>query len=364
MPLMHDRFRTRALPGAAILLAALMLSLVGTPVQAEPDGIQAAKAKAKKLAAQVSELEEQVEMAGEQLAGAQDELGRLVSQELTAKNTLADLSTAAQRSRAATNERVRALYMSGGQTGLYATVLDGGSLVDVLARMDSVDRVLDRDRGSAEVDADAVADAARLQLELTALSERQTELEATARIAEDEIQSLLAAHQSALDDAGATVRKLTEEWRAAQARAAAERAAVQLGASGPLPTQLPSEATAAGVALRAADSVRGVPYVYAANGPDSFDCSGLTRWAYALAGVGLPRTSRQQWTVGPHPALADLQPGDLLFWANNVNDPTTIHHVALYVGAGWMIHAPHTGDVVRYARVYLDGYIGATRPTT
>ena len=93
-----------------------------------------------------------------------------------------------------------------------------------------------------------------------------------------------------------------------------------------------------------------MPYVYAGNGPGTFDCSGLTRWAYGHAGVALPRTSREQWFVGPHPALADLQPGDLLFWANDVSDPATIHHVALYVGNGWMIHAPHTGDVVRYAR--------------
>jgi cell wall-associated NlpC family hydrolase len=63
-----------------------------------------------------------------------------------------------------------------------------------------------------------------------------------------------------------------------------------------------------------------------------------------------------------HVDLGQLQPGDLLFWATDVNDPATIHHVALYAGNGLMVAAPHTGDVVRVQQVYLDGYIGAVRP--
>jgi cell wall-associated NlpC family hydrolase len=61
-------------------------------------------------------------------------------------------------------------------------------------------------------------------------------------------------------------------------------------------------------------------------------------------------------------ALADLQPGDLLFWANDLSNPGSIHHVALYIGHGLMVHSPHTGDHVRVASVYLHGLIGAVRP--
>ena len=344
------------------MVLTLLVSPSG-PASADPGDLPAAKARAHRLAVQVEELELKVEIAGERLAGARDELGRVVSREVSANQELSELSQAAQSSRAATNERVRALYMSGGEAGLYASVLDGGSILDVFGRLDAVDRVLERDRATAAADARAVAEATRLQTELTALSARQTELEATASEAEHEVRGLLEEHRTALADAGAEIRRLTAELQAARAAAAAEAAAAQLGATGPLPTQLPPVGTPAGDALRAADSVRGVPYVYAGNGPGSFDCSGLTVWSYAHAGIGLPRTSRQQWWVGPHPALAELQPGDLLFWAYDVNNPATIHHVAIYVGDGWMIHAPHTGDVVRYARVYLDGYIGATRPS-
>ncbi len=355
--------RRGAVAGAAAAVLAITL-LTSSSASAEPDSLSAAKAKAKALAAQVQQLESQVEVAGEDLAAAQGELGGVVSRQISANQKLAELSTAAQESRTATNERIRALYMSGGQAGLYATVLDGGSLTDVLARVDAVGRVLDRDRSTEVAAGAAVADASALQSELSALATQQTQLEAKARTAETQVRSLLDERQRALDKAGSQVVALTEAWRQEQARAAAARAALQLGVSGPRPTTLPPTDTVAGTVLRAADSVLGVPYVYAGNGPSSFDCSGLTVWAYGHAGVQLPRTSRQQWWVGSHPSLGQLQPGDLLFWANNVNDPATIHHVALYVGNGWMIHAPHTGDVVRYAPMYLDGYIGATRPGT
>jgi cell wall-associated NlpC family hydrolase len=97
-------------------------------------------------------------------------------------------------------------------------------------------------------------------------------------------------------------------------------------------------------------------------GPRSFDCSGLTGWAYEHAGISLPRTSRQQWNAGRRVPLGALAPGDLLFWAFDTEDPSTIHHVGIYIGGGEMIHAPHTGDVVRVAGLWMDGYMGAVRP--
>ena len=97
-------------------------------------------------------------------------------------------------------------------------------------------------------------------------------------------------------------------------------------------------------------------------GPASFDCSGLVRFAYAAAGLSLPRTSRQQWSAGRHVRVADVRPGDLVFWAHNPADPATIHHVGMCVGQGLMVHAPHTGALVRVDAVRPAGYTGATRP--
>jgi len=145
-------------------------------------------------------------------------------------------------------------------------------------------------------------------------------------------------------------------------RPTAARAAALLPFTTDVPA-LPADTPAAVVtAITAARSALGLPYQWGATGPDSYDCSGLTQWAFAQAGVRLPRVAADQWTVGTHPSLDQLRPGDLLFWATDVNDPSTIHHVAIYLGGGFMLQAPHTGDVVRIARVYLDGYIGASRP--
>ena len=124
---------------------------------------------------------------------------------------------------------------------------------------------------------------------------------------------------------------------------------------------LPTVAQQAAV-VRFALAQLGKPYLWGATGTASFDCSGLTGWAFRQAGVNLPRTSRQQWFAGPHVGLADLAPGDLLFWADDVARPGSIHHVALYVGGGRMIAAPRAGTLVREQAVYASGYIGAVRP--
>ncbi|WP_318272367.1 C40 family peptidase [Microbispora triticiradicis] len=115
------------------------------------------------------------------------------------------------------------------------------------------------------------------------------------------------------------------------------------------------------VALEAAVSKLGRPYVWGAEGPDSFDCSGLVQWAYAQAGVRMPRVTYQQWVTGPQVPLSQAQPGDLLFWRNDPTNPGYISHVAIYWGNGKMLHAPHTGDVVKIADVYTRNLAGVVR---
>lgn len=88
----------------------------------------------------------------------------------------------------------------------------------------------------------------------------------------------------------------------------------------------------------------GDPYVYGAEGPDRFDCSGLTMYAYAASGVTLPRTARAQQDYAK--AVTDPQPGDLVFWG----DPA--HHVGIYLGGGQVLDAPHTGDKVKIRNVW------------
>jgi peptidoglycan DL-endopeptidase CwlO len=98
--------------------------------------------------------------------------------------------------------------------------------------------------------------------------------------------------------------------------------------------------------LSAALSRRGLPYVWGAAGPGSFDCSGLVQWSFAQAGVRMPRVAADQARTGPAVPVSQLQPGDLLFYHTDPTDPGYISHVAIYLGNGLMLQAPQPGQDV------------------
>jgi cell wall-associated NlpC family hydrolase len=115
-------------------------------------------------------------------------------------------------------------------------------------------------------------------------------------------------------------------------------------------------------ALKAAESRRGLPYVWGAAGPSSFDCSGLVEWSFAQAGVSMPRVAADQARTGPSVPVSQLQPGDLLFYHTDPTDPGYISHVAIYLGNGWMIQAPQPGmDVEIVPASFGSQFAGAVR---
>jgi cell wall-associated NlpC family hydrolase len=124
-------------------------------------------------------------------------------------------------------------------------------------------------------------------------------------------------------------------------------------------TPLPAPVATTSVALAWAFSELGTPYVWGGTGPGVFDCSGLTQYSWAHAGVAIPRVAADQdsWTV-PVP-LSQLLPGDLVFYGS-----TDIHHVGMYIGDGLMINAPHTGDVVRVSPIWWSDLAGFGRTHT
>jgi peptidoglycan DL-endopeptidase CwlO len=113
-----------------------------------------------------------------------------------------------------------------------------------------------------------------------------------------------------------------------------------------------------GIAARKACTAIGKPYVWSAAGPNSFDCSGLTLWAWAAAGVTLRHYTVWQYNDNTPVSKANLRPGDLVFFY-----PGSLHHMAIYVGGGWIVHAPQTGDYVRMARLDAFPWAGARRPS-
>jgi peptidoglycan DL-endopeptidase CwlO len=115
-------------------------------------------------------------------------------------------------------------------------------------------------------------------------------------------------------------------------------------------------------ALKAAESRRGLPYVWGAAGPASFDCSGLVQWSFAQAGISMPRVAADQARTGPAVPVSQLQAGDLLFYHTDPTDPGYISHVAIYLGSGWMIQAPQPGmDVEVVPAGFGSQFAGAIR---
>lgn len=107
----------------------------------------------------------------------------------------------------------------------------------------------------------------------------------------------------------------------------------------------------------------GKPYVWAADGPDTYDCSGLTMRAWQKAGVMLDHWTGTQWTSGPHVPTSDLRRGDLLLFGKITKNPGTLHHVGIYIGDGKMVEAPFTGANVRISPIGRPDLVGATRPS-
>jgi cell wall-associated NlpC family hydrolase len=365
LPLLLASGLTAALSFTTAIVPAAALAAPARP--AAPIDDAAAKAKALRLA--VDRLRTQAEQAAEAYDAAYDELGRVVTAHFAAQRALDDAMSAAATTSSTASRRVRALYMSGGTPALYATVLQSNNISDVLSRLQSVRRVVDGDRTARVAAGNDVEVRRKAEAALAKLAAHRTALQTTVAGRADKVRDLLAQTDALLAQADAKVRAIAEEQRRAAEAAAALRAATELARAQreaslqSLPTDVPAPTEAAATAIAEATTHIGQPYLWGATGPGAFDCSGLTLTAYRAAGIALPRTAAQQWYSGPQVGLGDLAPGDLLFWAYDVTNPSTIHHVALYVGNGLMIAAPHSGDVVKVQPVYLDGYIGANRPS-
>lgn len=355
------RARTLA---ALVGLAATVLTTGAVP-HAKADPLGDAQARAAALTKTVNRLQDQAEVTIEKYDAAQAQLSDAVSQQVSADQRLNSIKANAAAAQQLVIERARALYEAGGDSEVVASLFNGDDPTQALDRYRLADSVMAYSSRVAQAAANTVAQADVLNQQDAAIAQRVVALQAARQNAAARVETLLATQRRALASANSTVRRIMRaDQRAAAAAAAADFTSAVTAAGGSIdpngPITPPNAVAAAAIA--AARSRLGVPYVWGATGPNSFDCSGLTQWAYAHAGITLPRVAADQYNSGPHPSLSNLEPGDLLFWATNTSDPATIHHVAMYIGRGLMIAAPHTGENVQIQPVYMTGFIGATRP--
>ncbi|MFF2331033.1 MULTISPECIES: NlpC/P60 family protein [unclassified Streptomyces] len=179
------------------------------------------------------------------------------------------------------------------------------------------------------------------------------------KLTAEEKARLAALERKKEEEAKRKAAELAKQQAAAKAEAErkAAEAAKEAGSGSGTGTGADSSATTkAEKALAFAAAQIGKPYVWGATGPSSYDCSGLTQAAWKAAGVDIPRTTWDQVEIGTRIATADLQPGDLVFFYDDIS------HVGIYKGDGMMIHAPKPGANVREESIYYMPIYGSVRP--
>jgi cell wall-associated NlpC family hydrolase len=331
-------------PSAARLLAAvlvsLMLSFVFTGTSsAGPSRRELADARSKLAALnlRLDSLVERFDVATLQLRAAQTRLDDARTAALLAQ---AD----AVRARQLFDQRARLAYEGVG-SGL-DVVLGATTLSEFTDRLQFLNEVAQQD-----VDAAAQADATRLEAERAsdrlqqAIQDRQTVLYALAS-SKAQVEGAIAIQQALVKRLGEQLSRQAVERLLSQPAPAPGAAS---GGGGPVPTPRPTPppppppppSPGADTAVAAARSVLGTPYKYGGDNPnEGFDCSGLTMWSWARAGVSLPHSSSAQYSAVPHVSKDGLRPGDLVFFYQPIS------HVGLYIGNNQMIHATHPGGSV------------------
>jgi cell wall-associated NlpC family hydrolase len=357
--------------GVLVGIASLGSGIVGAPA-AHADKIADKKAEAVKIAAQVEAQGEKVSVLAERLNEAKLRADSVQAGVAAAKADLAKTDALVAERRQALKGYVVSNYIKGGKVSSLQMLMGGGeSAAGALAVRTSYVKVLTGNERAALDElfaARELADAKRSKYEdqqedaraaLAAVdSQRRAAAgaEAAARATLNKVQGELSALVAA-----ETQRRAAEAERRAQAELAARQSRQQATRSrstsntGVDPGPAPAPNAGAAAAVAEAKRQIGKRYEYGAAGPNSFDCSGLTMWSWRAGGVSLPHSSQSQYSATRRVSMADIAPGDLLFYGS------PIHHVGIYVGNGTMVEAPHSGVPVRYASIYRDDLVGIGR---
>ncbi|MCI0386547.1 NlpC/P60 family protein [Streptomyces sp. CNQ085] len=310
--------------------AAAAVALTSQTAQADP------KPTKEEVKAKVDKLYEEAEHATEKYNGAKEKQEKLQKQVGNLQDSVARGQGELNDLRDSLGSMATAQYRSGGLDPSLQLFLSSDP-DDYLAKASALDQLGSKQAGALK----------KIQTKQRTLSQQREEASEKLKNLEDtrkELEDKKKKVQGKLAEARQLLNTLTAEERremaAEETRASRDSAArVELGSSA-------SASQRAAAALRAAQSKIGTPYVWGATGPNSFDCSGLTSWAYSQAGVSLPRTSQAQANAGTRIySQSQLAPGDLVIFYGD------LHHVGFYAGNGQVLHAPRTGANVRYESI-------------
>ena len=287
----------------------------------------------KDLVAQATQLSNEVDSLGQQYDGLVIQLGHAKSEVKIANQAAARAEAAMAGSQKAVAQLAAMGYMNGGMDPTLQMLTSGNPNL-FLSQASTVQ----------QLDDEAGMRLSTLQREQLAAVRAQT-------TAKEEIAT--ADHlQSQINGKVKTIHAKLDVLNSS----AMSQAMAVFDKTGNYPNIVLPEATNVGTtALRAALTQRGKPYVWGAEGPDSYDCSGLVKWAFAQEGISLPHYTGSLWNSGMHVSRDNLEPGDLVFFFADIS------HVGIYIGNGLMVDAPSTGQLVQVQAVFWDSYVGAVR---
>jgi cell wall-associated NlpC family hydrolase len=355
-------------PTRHILLAILVLAAALTAaVPAASSPISAKRAEARRVLAQVQEIDARLSLAVDAYNAAQMRLDAIRESQRQNRRLLQIARQNFARSQALLEQRLLALYTSS-DPSVVEILLGASSLDDLLARVETVDRVSDQDaRIIREVKAFR-AEMRRRKAELAKARVEQEQVVAERAERREAIEAQLAERRRLL----ATIKDQIAELQAAEA---ARQRRLQAEARARLAQDPPTsadtgesfEAPALGSAppsryggvVGIAMQYLGIPYRWGGASPSTgFDCSGFVMYVYAQVGVSLPHNAAAQYGYGVPVAKSQLAPGDLVFFNG-------LGHNGIYIGGGQFIHSPHTGDVVKISSLsdswYASTWVGGRR---
>ncbi len=359
---------------AALLVSSLIFGGInlGSSVDVVQAGsVDSARRKVQQMADQLEAAEEEVDRLGEELRIAEDDKAQL---EEEIESTLAEIAAKEAELDGVelemSNLAVEA-FVGGSRLGSLSGLLaPGGGPNESVQKQYLTEIALNVAFGNSDKLDALITDLndlrKKLERDRKQAEELAVQIKRNREAAEDRIAKYTALKASAEKELGQALaeeraRRAAEAAAAARSRAAAF--AAQRGDPSNTrvasfdPSSVPPSSSRATIAVVAAQSQIGVKYRYAtAIEGVSFDCSGLTMWAWRQAGVGLPHQSRAQYRSSPQVPIAYLEPGDLVFFYRPIT------HVGIYVGGGMMVDAPGVGRPVRITPISWNKVVGATRP--
>ncbi|MEU6921621.1 C40 family peptidase [Streptomyces sp. NPDC046631] len=334
-------------------LAALVVTSSAAPAPAAPDPAAptGANQSVGRLLSNLRQLYQQAEEATETYNGTASELKKRKAQSKKLNAALVTARTALAESRDEAGRLAREQYQGRSDFSAYLRLLLSRDPEHLLDQEHVIQRAAAGRAAAVERLTGAEKRADKLATESRKVLHRQQALATRQKKQRDTVRSRLKAVESML--ATLSGPQLSELSRLEQQDV--RKAQGALAASGALSSTRPPSA-AGGKAVRYAIAQVGKPYVWGAQGPDSFDCSGLTSQAWAKAGRVIPRTSQEQWRQLRKVPVSGLRPGDLVIYFPKAT------HVALYIGSGLVVQAPRPGAWVKVSPLASNPLLGAVRP--